>query len=738
MNNSPSSSPSVLDRLSSLTDIERRTQVTTLAAVDLKSLLHDIHGKKQMPAMFESPEIQHALEKRMEELGITLDTRDQWEALKKTIGTKVEALEDKAEKSFASELMRRAGSWGILGSGLLAVLSWFGFSKAKALRQSIGTRGYLRTAIEGAKEHPIFAALIAGLGLKVGSEGYQYIHQNMPVLNEYVESVAGKTGRSALEAAEQLAEKMKEAAVSIKDTGIRGLVKGLALATNADYNEETGVITMPNMLFGGQKTLAPPFITAWKAGLRREGSHALAKATYSLFFIENRFDAILREATIADTRARSADASLLMAVRRGKELMAKGFRPGSGHPESIELERILHMAIEHDPVLRKTTPLDVTKASHAELEQRLTQVETEMDAYFTQKEVKRFKETGDAIRDIAYEAQEKLRTGNHGGSPENIKKEALQRIREKIDAHAADMNGRKISLGKEYADLLSQQKESLLEHAKHKLDTGAGGSAWTERTLESAVKKTEGLGYKISSKGGKYVVGAITGYSFLPLAMEGLNAMKSGEDAAAAKKAFALDAGEAIGGFIPGVGEALDFRSAIMGTDLNGRELDTWQRVTAGVMGTLGTASIVAGFFTAGTSVVAWRFIRGGAASLDAARTINRARKGVEVANITAKTVKKIDAAKDSAKALENMFEITTVQRHARRVQNAVHNVQRGMQLVTYGQLGVQIASGINTIYGDAEAFVGNVQEKLAVGADAVHNFATGQSQPSPIDTPAA
>jgi hypothetical protein len=723
MKNTPSSSPSVLDRLTALTDAERRAQVTTLAAVDLKSLLHDIRETKQMPALFELPEMQRALEKRMEELGITLDARDQWESLKKTIGTKTEALEDNAEKSFASELMRRAGSWGVVGSGLLAVLSWLGFSKAKDLRTSIATRGYLRTAIEGAKEHPIFAALIAGLGLKAGSEGYQYIQQNMPAIEDYVESIAGRTGRGTLETVKDFAEKAKDAAVDLKDSGLRGLVKGIVYAMpGATYDEETGVVTMPNFLTGGNKTLKPPFITAWKASVRREGGHAVVKKAYSLFLIEDRFDAILRQADTTDALGRTADASLLLAAKRGKELLARGHRPGGTSKESRELDQVLRVAIDADPELQRSKPLDVTAATPRELQERLAHVEAEMSSFYAKKEVPSFKETSDAIRDIAHEAQEKLRTGKHGGDSENVKKEALRRIKERIDAHSAEVNGRKVALGKEYADLLSANRDEFLEHAKHKLDTGDGGAHWTERGLEKTTKGIESIGYKVSRMGGKYVMGAITGYSFLPLALEGAAALRSGEEGDAAKKAFALDAGEALGGFIPGVGEALDFRAAVMGTDLNGRELDTWQRVTSGAMGVLGTASIVAGFFTGGTSIVAWRAIRGVSASVDAARTIDRTLKGVEVANATAKTVKNLNKSKDGAKALENMLEITTLQKKARRVQSAIHNVQRGMQIVTYGQLGFQLASGVTTIYGNAEAFVQNAQDRIASGAESVQH----------------
>lgn len=731
MRESPSAAPatpSVLQRLSAAPKASVREQVQRLTAEELNDLVDEMNGIDVMPTVFESHEAQSAIEKRMEELGIVFDAQEKWKELKESITTATDTAMERAEQTFVHKLMAKAGGWGILGAGLLSVLSWLGFGKAKELKESLATKGYLRTAIEGAKEHPIFASLIAALGLKVGSEAYAYVEQNRDTLVEYVEAVAGKTGRDAIEVVGDIAEKVKTVAIDAKDTGLRALVKGLAYATGGTYNEETGVVTLENMLFGGQKSLKPPFIIAWQAGVRRDGGTAMMKKAYSLFLIEDRFDAILRQADTARSHATEADAYLTLSAKRGQELLAAGVRPGANNAQSRELEQIMDMMLKADPVLQTAKPLDTATASPAELEERLKHVETEMQKHFAEEEAPRFKRTADKIKNDLAKAEESLASGKYKGSSKHLKDDVLKEVGKEL-ADYDSVNERKIGLAKEQADLLNalDANTAMQQHAKHTLDTAPGGTTRTARVLDRSVETAHKTGsYLMRTKLGKWTVGAVTGYSFLPLALEGAAALQSGEEGAAAKKALTYDAGEAIGGFIPGVGEALDFRSAIMGTDLNGRELDTWQRVTAGAMGTLGTASIVAGFFTGGATIVGFRALRGAAAARKAGKIYKAAKNGIEVAGVTQKALKAVDKANDSTKALENMLEITTLQRRARRVQNVIHNAQRTMQLVTYGQLGLQLYSGVTTIYGNTEAVVHGALQKVSVGAEAVQKYIGG------------
>ncbi len=735
VDHSPSSSPSpsVLHNLEGLTAAELQERVLAFTAAELNGLLENMNGVRTMPTVFESSAAQSAIERRMEEVGVKMDAKEHWEALKANLTSAGDTAMQAAEHAFSEEVMKRMGGWGIVGAGLLTLLSWLGFSKAKDLRESMKTKGFLGTAIESAKEHPVFAAIVAALGLKVGSEAYQYVLDNRETLEDYAGAVAGKTGRDVTEVVGDMAQKVKEVATDAKDTGLRALVKGLAYATGGKYDEETGVVTLDNMLFGGQKTLRPPFVIAWQAGVRRDGGTALMKKAYSLFLIENRFDAILRQQDTARSHATTVDAYLALSAKRGQELMKQGVRPGGTTAESRELEQIVDLMITSDPELQHAKPLDVQSATPEELEERLKHVETEMQKTFTEKEAPRFKRTADKIKDRLHDAEQKLASGSYKGNSESLKANILADIEHDM-AEYDTVNERKIGLAKEQADLLNaiDADRSMRQHAKHGLDRSPGGASRTAGILDNSVKSAEKAGtWLVRTKVGKWTVGAVTGYSFLPLAMEAAAAMQSGKEGAAAKKALAYDATEAVGGFIPGVGEALDFRSAIMGTDLNGRELDTWGRVTAGAMGALGTASIAAGFFTGGATIIGFRALRGALAARKAGKVYKAAKAGIEVAGVTQKTLKALDKAKDSTKALETMLTLTTVQKNARRVQNFVHNAQRTMQLVTYGQLGLQLYSGVTTIYGNAEAVVQNAFGHVAAGAQAVQDFVGGSSNPA-------
>lgn len=735
MNEAPSSRPGLLDDIRSLAPEEMRERVTQLTNADLETVMHEAERVKEIPDAFRDSKIMESIERRMEELGVQQDVRDRWQALKAGIESRKDSMlktaTDKAEKAFLARLMEKGGVWAMIGSAGLSILSFLGFGKAKKLKESLKEKGYLRTAIEGTKEHPIFAMFVTGLGLKAGTEAYEYIEQNMPVIKEYVEGVAGKSGGTVVDVAHEVLEKTKDAIGHAKDTGVRMLVKGLAFATGGEYDEKTGVVTLTNSFLGGQKSLRPPAIVAWQAGVRADGGAAVMKKAYSLFLIEDRFDAIVRQADTASSRVAEADAYLKLSAKRGQELLQQGIRPGPQTKESRELSQIMNLVIEADPELQKTTPLKVETASAGELEARLKHTETELQKFFAEEEAPRFKQTGDEIKQIAYEAEKSLASADYKGSAESLKTKATNEIRRK--AREFDVvNKRKVSIVQSYQACVDALGNNLRQQGKYKLDTVAGGESLLSRSLEGSVRRTEKFGVYMSKVGpGKWVGRAITGYSFLPLALEGAAALQSGEAGAEAKQAFMYDAGEAVGGFIPGVGEALDFRSAIMGTDLNGRELDTWARVTAGTMGTLGTASIVAGFFTGGTTIVGFRALRGALAARKARKVYKAAKLGIETAGVTADAIKAMDRAKDATRALEKMQMITTLQKNARRVQNVVHSAQRTMQLTTYGHLGLQLYSGVTTLVGNAEDIINTGQAQLMQGVENVESFITQKASSS-------
>ncbi len=732
----PSSSPAEAMEESPLALRER---VLTFTDAELDQLMKDVEANGEVAEEVKEQETQEAIEQRMEELKVADDVRARWERLRTTIKNPREAseMEKKAESHFLKQMVDKGGVWAVVGMATISVLAWLGFKNFKNLRESIKNKGYLRTAIEGAREHPILATMIAALGIKVGTEAYSYMMDNRETIEEAVGAYAGETGKSMMEATNDIAEKIGQGANWAKDQSLRGLTRGLAFAFGGKYDEETGVVTLENKLFGGQKTLRPPFIIAWQAGVRADGGTALMKKAYSLFLVEDRFDAIMRQKKLADTHAREADATLFLSAKRGKELLANGVRPGMKTKESRELEQIMDLAIKADPELQKAKPLEIKQATNAELDERLKHVETEMAKLYAN-EVESFNKTKNEIHNDAIEAERKLNDPAMKGK-EEIKQKAVQKMQEDIATYEGRINEKKVNLAHQQADLLNAKASSDLlgEHLKYKLDNTTGGRGIVERGLDRSVKATEATGVKIMrSTGGKWIVGAVSCYSFLPLALEGAAGMRSGKEGEAARKALAYDVGEAVGGFIPGVGEALDFKAAFTGKDLNGRELDTWGRVTAGAMGTLGTASIVAGFFTGGLSIVGFRAVRGALAARKATKIVRLAKQGVNVADASKDTIKAMEAAgtagkalnaadkaKNSAEALNDMLKISNFQKKARRVQNFVRNGQRAMQLYTYGSLGLQLASGVATIYGNGEAFVNDTFEKAAAGGKAVSEF---------------
>jgi hypothetical protein len=744
--NTPANSPAEQPTESPL---RLRERVETFTDTELMQLMNDVESKKEVAEELKQQGTSEAIEQRMEELKVTGDVRARWERLRANVAnpTAASAIETKAESHFLKQMVEKGGVWAVVGSAAITVLAWLGFKNFKKLRESIKNKGYLRTAIEGAREHPIFATMIAALGIKVGTDAYRYMLDNRETIEEAVGAYAGETGKSIMEATNNVAEKIGEGAGYLKNQSVKHLAKGLAWALTGNYeayDEETGVVTLPNKISGGVKTLRPPYVIAWQAGVRADGGTALMKKAYSLFIVEDRFDAILRQKNVVDAHLRTANAALFLSAQKGKALLAKGVRPGMNTPESKELEQILQLAIKADPELQKAKPIEVKNASADELDERLKHVEGEMKSLYEQKEVPEFNRTKHAVLRDAKDAEEKLLAMSSPDARKNLKKDTMQKMQESIAAYEQDVHARKVGLGQEYADLLSAKGGSMKEQAAHKLNRVGGHDGMAGQLLETGVRKTEAFGYKMTRNPyGKWVMLGISGYSIAPVVLEGVAGLQSTKEGEAARTAFMNDAGEAVGGFIPVVGEVLDFKAAFTGKDMNGRELDTWQRVTSGAMGTLGTASIAAGFFTGGLSIVGFRALRGAVAARKAVKITKLAQEGIEVASVTKKTLnainssqnvqtaaKALDKAKDGAKTLEKMVDLTDMQRKARKIQNFVRNGQRMVQVATYTQLGVQVVSGLTTIAGNAEAFVDNTFESAAnVGKTAV-DFVQNRTSP--------
>ncbi len=737
----PSSSPQETQAEHPLTLRER---VKTFTDLELNQLMSDIEARKEVADELREKGTEEAIEKRMEELKVHDDVRSRWESLRTSIPATSETGK-KAEQHFLKEMVDKGGVWAVVGAAAITVLAWLGFKSFKKLRESIKQKGYLRTAIDSAKEHPIFTALIAALGIKVGTDAYRYMLDNREVIEEKVGEYAGETGKNIMEATNDVAEKIGQGADYLKNQSVRGLAKGLAWALGGKYDEATGVVTMPNKLTGGQKSIKPPFVTAWQAGVRSEGGSNMVKKAYSLFLVEDRFDAILRQRAKLDANVREANAGLFVSVQRGKELLAKGVRPGTGTKESLELQRVLEFAIQADPELQKAKPIEVKTATPDEVGERLKHVEHEMKTFYEQEEISGFNRTKSAVNRTAKAAELELQSMASPTARTHLKQDTIAAMQQTIAGYEATVHSRKVRLGQEYAQLLSANEELLGEHARHKLNRTSGSDGRIGQTLDTTVKSAESFGYKVARNPlGKWAVIGISGYSLAPLALQGVAGLQSGKEGEAARTALMYDAGEAVGGFIPGVGEVLDFKAAFTGKDLNGRELDTWQRVTSGAMGTLGAASIAAGFFTGGLTIVGFRAIRGAVAARKAVKVTKLAQAGIETAGVTKKTLKAIEAAdvtattakaldkaKDSAKTLETMLELTDVQRKARRIQNFIHNGQRTMQVVTYAHLGQQVFSGLSCIYGNADAFINNAFDGAASGVQSVVDFAHERVAPT-------
>ncbi len=714
----PSATPSVLENLSQLSDGDRRERVQHLTGTELKELIEDMNGVRAMPTIFESADTQLALEQRMEALGVTMDAKSNWQELKDSLGETKATAEQRAEKTFASQLFGKAGAWGLLATGAITVLSWLGFAKAKQLRESISTKGYLRTAVEGAKDHPIFAALVAGLGVTASFGTLKYLQNNAGPITDAIAEKAKKMGVPGTDVAKSLADKLRTIVDSGVDLGMKGTVIGIASFLGGEYDEETGVVTL------GHNTLHSPVVIAYQAGVRRRTGNGLLKSTYSQFVIEDKLTAILKQGQVASANNAEARAyqelPKKLLAQRGLDLLKKQNRTAA---DDAEIGRIVS-SLETDLKLEGKS-ISQVQADPAESKRHLDELQTRMQRDSLE-EVEGFNALKQRVQQDLLTAEENIRKGKYVGTAEDYKQRIVRDANKQMKSFRDDLTAKKITMGRAYEDALNGLEGTIGDHVRYDLDSATNGRGLTGKTLEGATKLAEKAGFSMNKlPGGKWVTRGIVGYSLVPLVLEGAAALRPGKAGEAATKALMWDATDAGIGFIPVVGELNDFRAAIMGTDLNGRELNTTSRVTAGVMGGLGTAALALGLFTGGTSIAAFKLFRVGAAARKAVRAAKLAENATTIANVTQKTLKAADKATASAKTLENMYQISKTQKIARSAMNVVHNAQRGMQIYTYGMLGFSVGSGAVELYNSAEGAVATVQKKAIAGIDAAERFAT-------------
>lgn len=695
-----------------------RDRVTSMTSAELAKTIEDMNGPQAMPEVFRETEVQDAIAKRMEEVDVSLQTKEQWEALKGNVAKN--AITDKAEAAFVKELEAKGGIRFAIGKAIMNVLAWFGFKKAKRLKESLEKKGYLRTAAESAKEHPIFTTFLATITGKEATaffaknkDAAAYLEQNKDAIETEIRKRAEETGEDVQKVTRDFGDRLRDLLAKGGDLGLKGLAIGISKVFGGNYDEETGVVTLPH------SSMRPSVVIAWQAGKRR-------RSAFSAIIMEDRLKAIMKQTNIVTKGAQEISGHKQKLAARALELMKNGTLRNAPIAESLELERILG-TLETDLNLDGTKPIkEAVDYNPRDAEKRLQALSDEMERQY-KTEVKDFNETKKTVFEKMDSAEKQIAAD--AGNADSVRKETMNMVRKEMDDYNDANKKNKLALGEQLAAALSDVEQ----HAPQlKSSEGKVG-----KSLEWVAKKAENTGCMIKKvPGGKYAVGAITGYSFLPLALQGMAAMRAGEEGEAAKKAFRNDAIEAVSGFIPVVGEAMDIRAAVMGTDLNGRELSTMQRVTSGVMGGLGAASIALTPFTGGLSLVGFRGLRGFFAGVKAVRIADKAKDGIRVAGATADSIKAIRTGEKNLERLQNMAAITQTQQRARRAKNFVQNAQRTMQVATYAQLGWEVCTGVATIYSSGSTLVETGMKKAGEAIDTAEAFV--DSKFSSSDEPAS
>lgn len=611
---------------------------------------------------------------------------------------------------------------GMVGAGIGAsLLAWLGFNVHRrglfggtAATARSGWRGLFGltslTARAGtntlgfAWNHPVLAALGIGMGAGVTKNIVDYMQSNRNSLIQEIEGIARERGvepeRAARDVGHRIGDYIRSAGSSTVDT----FVKGVVWVCRGEIDPQTGAIKLPH------SSLTPPFFVAYQAGERSRWAGSQTWR-YLQGFKVNPFKT--REVRMLE----AADAVGGMAGDRTKKIE-------SVHAEIEKIKKI-------DPVRGAKLEANFAKAVNARTAGELSSIVSDAKNVNSQN-LTDYTKQKDMIHREILKVEENIRTGKNiptGMSVEEYKNAERTKINKMVQGHHDELAKRKVDLGQKYVD-------SMNSHTKSRLDKMGGGY------VEGTRKSMENAGYSFTKiPGGKWILRGAVGYSMMPLAMEiGSATMNSLEGNVKQKrlkekkeggevlteneekelqrlenqwKAVGWDLAQVGGCFIPIVGEAIDFHGAITGKDLNGRDLSTASRVTMGVMGTLGTGSLILAPFTGGVSIACFRGLRG----------VSGASKAVK----GAKTVEQgIDALHKSTQVIEGAKAITTVtraQKAAMAGRSGIQMARSGMQVYTYGMLGYSLSCGaIDFVQHNR---IGEIKERTAQFVEHVGETAT-------------
>lgn len=528
-----------------------------------------------------------------------------------------------------------------------------------------------------ARRNPIMTALLAGLGIGATVQVREYINQNSDALTRELEAIARENGESAENVAQRSGKRLADFIRSAGSSTVNTFVKGIVFVFRGTIDPATGAVTLPH------SSLRPAFWVAYQAGQRSRFSSGKIW--------------------------RTAERLLPLGMRnRTEQLIGRADMIGA---QSNDRARVIDQTYkqinaERDPVKRAALERRLAAALNVEINvdtgKRLRMIAAEAEALHKQN-LSAFGPQQERIRQDIQRVEDNIRTGRNiptGTTVEKYKLAERQRIDNVVKAQFTELEKRKIDLGNQFVAAASA-------HTKSRLDAAGGG------VLDATRKTMENTGYKFARiPGGKWVVKAAVGYSLLPLGMEFASAFTNtlegnpklkrlearkakgerlteneGRELQRLKNQWVsvgLDAGQIAGGFIPVVGEVLDFKAAITGKDLNGRDLSTVSRVTSGVMGTLGAASLLLAPFTFGGSAVAFRAIRGGTAAGKALSKVKNVNQGINALHQSTKFI-------DTTRAAGTL---STAQKAAMGARSAITTARSGMQVFSYGLLGYHLGAG--------------------------------------------
>lgn len=657
------------------------------------------------------------VERRLEELAGEMQdaahiktvnqSRKRLEALRRQIG--IEGEEEQRARFDGSDA-------AMMGAGLGAViLGWFGIkavrrhgilgSAGQTARGAMGlTRLGGRTgigAINFGIKHPIMAGFLGaagvGAGVQLTEQMREYFKRNSDALIREMEAIARETGRNPEEVARErghrLADYIRSAGSSTVDTAVKGIV----YVFRGKIDPETGAVILPH------STMRPAFFVAYQAGVRGRAWSSETWRNWQWLTPfrpgdQTRMGHFETVGNMAGDRARQIEAAY-------KEI---NMLP-KNDPRRIALEKQLGTAI------------------NLQTGQRLDHIAQQAGEFHRQNQTT-FTDFNKSIQADMNVLEQKVREGKAppGMTVEEFKRAELKKINDRITVYHEKIGKAKIDLGNQFTETWNRQ-------AKSRLNMAGGGY------IDSARRKMESIGYSFATtRGVNLVTKAAVAYSTLPFFMEFASAsmnslegnpklkrlqakkenglhMTEAEEKEMKRlenqwKAVGLDATQMVGGFVPVVGEAIDFYTAFTGKDLNGRDLSTASRVTAGVMGTLGTASLVLAPFTGGISVVGFRGLRGAGTATKALKTAATVEKRIEALH---QSTKVIDLAKKAGT-------LSTINKAALATRNGIQVARAGMQVVSYGMLGVHLYHGaVDFVQHSAEKIAG-VRERAAEFAESV------------------